>query len=183
MRALALACGVMLMAASSASADCAAKISVPWKSAKALGLTLEARAVGPTCASGAVVLLVLDAKGQAQWSTTRIANQNAFFMDGITDNASMQAALKNWLAEGEGTGPNFSKDLPDWKAGAEQAEREGDGEFGFFAGEGVDREYYMNIRKENQPLYCFVQGIESTTCIAAGGSTSINEIGGFTFPG
>jgi hypothetical protein len=180
MRSLVLAGLLLMSAAGSASADCTAKMEVPWASAKQFGLSLAAHAVGPNCATSAVVLLVMDDKRNVQWSTTRLAQQNAIFMDGITDDASMLAALKIWI--GQNQAETTSK-LPDWKAGAERPEREGDGEFGFTPEEGTTREYYLEIRSKDQPLFCFVQGIESTSCIAATRPNNIYEIGGFNFPG
>jgi hypothetical protein len=166
-----------------ARAECVAKANVVWQSAKAFDLSLEAHAVGTNCATSAVILLVTDAKGAVQWSTTRLAQENALFREGITDDTSMQKALKNWLAEGNGVGPKSTKEMPEWKPNKEQAEREGDGEFGFYAGEDVTQDFYQSAREENQPLFCFVQGVESTSCIGAAGPTAIYEIGGFTFPG
>ncbi len=166
-----------------AHANCEAMAKAPWASAKKYDFTLEAHAVGPDCAKSAVVLLVLDNKGVVQWSTTRLAYQNAMFQEGTTDNATMKAALAAWLSQGLETKPRTAKDLPEWKVGKDQAERDGDGEFGFFAGDEVSPDFYRSVREENQPLFCFVQGIESTSCIAAAGPQSIYEIGGFTFPG
>lgn len=183
MRGLAIAALLLLTSSGVAHSDCAEMVRMPWASAKKFGFTLEAHAIGPNCATSAVVILVVDDKGVVQWSTTRMAQQNAMFAEGVSDGASMKAALKNWLEQGLESKPQEAKDLSVWKAGAEQAEREGDGEFGFYASESTSQEFYMDIRKENQPLFCFVQGIESTSCIAAAGPTAIYEIGGFTFPG
>jgi hypothetical protein len=166
-----------------AHAKCEAMAQAPWASAQKYSFTLEAHAVGPDCANSAIVLLVVDDKGVVQWSTTRLAYQNLMFQEGIKDNASMQAALAAWLAQGLETKPQMASDLPEWKVGKDQAERDGDGEFGFFAGPDVRQDFYTSVRKENQPLFCFVQGIESTSCIAAAGPQSIYELGGFTFPG
>lgn len=166
-----------------AQARCEAVVKAPWASAQKYKLSLEAHAVGPVCKDSAVVLLVLDDNGVVQWSTTRLAYQNLMFQEGITDNTSMKIALANWLNQGLETKPQSAKDLPEWKLGKDQAEREGDGEFGFFADGEVSPDFYLSVREENQPLFCFVQGIESTSCIAAAGPQSIYELGGFTFPG
>lgn len=166
-----------------AHADCNAFAKAPWTSAKTYNLTLEAHAVGPNCANSAVVMLVVDRKGVVQWSTTRLAYQNLMFIDGLKDNATMKAALAQWLEQGLSSGPQQGKDLPDWKAGKDQAERDGDGEFGFTAASDVSREYYLEVREKNQPMFCFVQGVESTSCITASGPSSISELGGFSFPG
>jgi hypothetical protein len=180
MRSFAFAGLLLVTAAGSASADCTAKVEVPWASAKQFGLTLAAHAVGPNCAKSAVVLLVLDDKRNVQWSTTRLAQQNAIFMDGITDDASMTAALKIWVEQRK---PQSTSELPDWKSGTDRPEREGSGEFGYYTSEGTTRDYYLETRRKAHPLFCFVQGIESTSCIAAVGSDNIYETGGFTFPG
>lgn len=169
--------------ATHALADCNEMVRLPWASAKKFKLTLEAHALGPKCATGTIVLLVVDEKGAVQWATTRQAKENLMFQDGITDGPTMKKALKEWLAQGQGTKPQEAKDLPVWKYGKERPEREGDGEFGFYAGDEVTQDFYESVRKENQPLFCFVQGIESTSCIAAAGPASIYDLGGFTFPG
>lgn len=166
-----------------AQANCMASAQAPWASAQKYNFTLEAHAVGPDCAKSAIVLLVLEQKGVVQWSTTRLAHQNLMFQDGVTDNASMKAALAAWLNQGLETKPQSATDLPEWKKDKDQPEREGDGEFGFYGAQDVDRNFYLSVREENQPLFCFVQGVESTSCIAAAGPQSIYEIGGFTFPG
>jgi hypothetical protein len=174
---------VFLGFANETRANCEATATAAWMSAKRYNFTLEAHALGPNCANSAIVLLVLDDKGVVQWSTTRLAYQNAMFQEGATDNPSMKAALLTWLNQGLDTKPQTTKDLPDWKIGKDQAERDGDGQFGFFAGDEVSPDFYRNARDENQPVFCFVQGIESTSCIAAAGPQSIYELGGFTFPG
>jgi hypothetical protein len=166
-----------------AQAKCEAMAEAPWASAKKYGLILEAHAVGPNCASGVLVLLVVDDKSVVQWSDTRLAQQNLMFQEGITDNASMKKALAAWLAQGLETKLQTAKDLPDWKPGQKQAEREGDGEFGFYAAEDVTQDFYIRVRQENQPIFCFVHGIESTSCITVAGPKRIYEMGGFTFPG
>jgi hypothetical protein len=180
MRALAMAGLLLVSAAGSAMADCTAKVEVPWTSAKQFGLMLAAHAVGPNCATSAVVLLVLDEKHNVQWSTTRLAQQNAIFMGDVKNDATMLAALKIWVEQRK---PLSTSDLPDWKSGTDRPERQGDEEFGYVANEGTTRDTYLETRNKGQPLFCFVQGIESTSCIAAAGSDNIYEIGGFTFPG
>jgi hypothetical protein len=180
MRSIALASLLLVSAAGSASADCTAKVEVPWASAKQFGLSLAAHAVGPNCATSAVVLVVLDAKRDVKWSTTRLAQQTLGFTEGITDDASMTAALKIWVEQRK---PQSTSELPDWKSGTDRPEREGSGEFGYYTSEGTTRDYYLETRNKGQPLFCFVQGIESTNCIAAAASDNIYEIGGFTFPG
>lgn len=183
MRKILFAFVLLFSTAGIANAECAEKVQMPWASAKKFNFTLEAHAIGPNCSTSAIVLLVVDGKGVVQWSTTRQAQHNAMFQDGIAGGAVMKAALKNWLAQGLQFKPREARDLPVWNVGAEQAEREGDGEFGFYPAADVSQEFYMSVRSENQPLLCFVQGMESTSCIAAAGPASVHEIGGFTFPG
>jgi hypothetical protein len=183
MRGLAVLAVAMFGFVAEAKAQCEASASAPWASAKNYGLMVEAHAVGPVCATAALVLSVVDSKGVVLWSTTRLAHQNAMFAEGVSDNAGMKAALAAWLAQGLDTKPQSTMDLPEWKPGQDQAEREGDGEFGFYAGPDVTQEAYAVARAANQPVFCFVQGIESTSCIAASGPDSFYDIGGFTFPG
>lgn len=175
-----LAAAALVALALPAAAQCNEMQSLPWKPAPGLTFTLQAHAIGPTCATAAVVFLIADKKGGVLYSTTRLAPQVAVFADGIKDAKSMQAALGTWLNTAVETSPKSSRELPDWPQGADAPQQTG--EFGFFAGENTSREYYLGVRKAAQPLLCFVQGMESESCIVAS-PDGITEIGGMTFPG
>jgi hypothetical protein len=170
-----------LLFSSAAQAACNAAYEAPWKASGKLGYNIAAYAVGPNCQSAVVVLAVTDAKHKPIWETSRLSEQVAMFSDEHTVNGSkMQAAVEAWVRTGLDTSPANASALPDWPHSASEPTRE---EFGFFIDAEVDRDNYMNWRKQKRPVYCFVQGLESETCILADDSGQVWDIGGMTFPG
>jgi hypothetical protein len=165
----------------SAQAVCNASYEAPWKASGKLGYNIAAYAVGANCQNAIVVLAVTDAKQKPIWNTSRLSESVAVFSDEHTANGtSMRDALINWVQIGLETKTTDASTLPDWPAGASEPMRE---EFGFFIDAEIDQETYLKWRKQKRPLYCFVQGIESETCILADDSGQIWDIGGMTFPG
>jgi hypothetical protein len=182
-RALAYAVAILLLSVSQAQANCAEAERTSWPPGKKLGLSLEAYAVGTVCDKAAIVLLVTNKDREVVYSFVGYAKEMAWFQEGVGDGPAMKLGLKNWLVSASSGPEKSTADLPDWKDGAEAPSREGDGEFGFYANEGVDRSYYLEKRKLDLPMLCFVSGVESTTCLIAASKNSIIKIGGFTFPG
>jgi hypothetical protein len=171
-----------LATATAANAACNHSTSAPWASAKKHGLVLEAHSVGSLCGKTALVLAIADGKGEVLWSTTRLAQHVSIFAgeDVVTDKA-VKAALKDWIENGKDSGDHNTGTLPDWPKGAEAPKREG--EFGYFAQQDMSREDYLEKRKQALPMFCFVQGMESISCIITSDGRYIEEFGGFTFPG
>jgi hypothetical protein len=184
-RAVCLAVAALTLgAATAANAACNHSASAPWKAANKHGLVLNAYTVGEKCGQTAVVLTVADRKGAVLWSTTRLAQHVSVFAgDEVVTGKAVKAALKSWLEIGQDTNYTNTKNLPGWPKGAEGPMREGSPEFGYFAEQDMPREDYLEKRAKNSPLFCFVQGMESETCIIAPDATSIEEFGGMTFPG
>jgi hypothetical protein len=183
MRSALLTFAVLLAAAGSAQAECSEFERRPWAQARNFGLSIEAHAIGPACTTAAIALLVTDADGDVKYSFIREAKSMLWFQENVGDGAAMKLGLRDWLESGFNGSPQSTKALPNWKEGAEQPEREGDGEFGFYPGEYSNRLSYLETRAADHPIFCFVSGIESTTCIVAKSEKNITEIGGFTFPG
>jgi hypothetical protein len=173
---------VWLLFCAPAFAACNHTVTAPWTSAKAFGLQLVATSIGVRCGKTAVVLSVADAKGTVLWTQALLAQQVSIFSaDGVDSDKAVKATLKQWLQIGQ-RGPRVTTNmLPDWKAGA--AEPTPEGEFGYVAGENLSREFYLEQRDKNRPLFCFVQGIESEGCIIAIDGASVQEFGGTRFPG
>jgi hypothetical protein len=180
-RLIAITATVLLAMAGAARAGCSEMVRMPWKAAAKYGLSIEAHALGPNCAKGIIVLLVTGKSGNVVYSTTRQPEYVSMFAEGITDGKTMSAALKTWLETGFETSPASTAELPDWKQGAEVPERES--EFGYFPEQDMVRKDYLKHRAKAHPIFCFVQGMESETCIAAESDNSIIEFGGLTFPG
>jgi hypothetical protein len=170
-----------ILFSSAAQATCNAAYEAPWKASGKLGYNLAAYAVGANCRNAIVILAVTDAKHKPIWNTSRLAEGVAVFSDEHTVNGTnMKEALKNWVQIGLETKTTEASTLPDWPAGASEPTRE---EFGFFIDAEIDHESYLKWRKQKRPLYCFVQGMESETCILADDSGQVWDIGGMTFPG
>jgi hypothetical protein len=171
------------VSAGKAQAICNASARAPWRAARELGYQLEAFAVGSSCRSAVVVLAVTD-KGKTIWATSRIADQVAMFSGSLLPkDTAMKKALAEWLDTGLKASPANTGALPDWPQGASEPKRPEGEEFGFFIASDVSRESYLEWRRKKLPIFCFVQGMESESCIIVGDSGDIFEIGGMTFPG
>jgi hypothetical protein len=173
--------GIAMSLSTAAHAACYEVEKVAWPRLDTFSLTVEAYALGSSCAKASIVLLVTDNKGALQWSFARDAKTMMWFEDNVTDGAAMKLRLKEWLQAAVDASPSSTAALPDWKAGAEQPEIDENGETGFYAGEGAVRSDYLEMRAKGAPLFCFVSGIESTTCLVAHSDTHVTEIGGFSF--
>jgi hypothetical protein len=179
-----LASLLLCLLAGIAHADCNASADLPWKASGKHGLHVEAHAVGRNCGSAIVVLAVTDAKGKPLWATSRIADQVAMFSGSLLPkDTPMKKALLEWLSTGLNASPKDTGTLPDWPQGATEPKRPDGEEFGFYIAPDVSREFYLEQRGKKLPMFCFVQGMESESCIVAGDGGAIVEIGGMTFPG
>jgi hypothetical protein len=166
-----------------AEATCNASAHVPWRSSGRLGYQIEAYAAGSSCQSAVVVLAVID-RGKPIWVTSRIADQVAMFSGSLlAKDTPMKEALTEWLETGFKVSPANTGTLPDWPQGASEPKRPDGEEFGFFIAPDVSRESYLEWREKKLPMFCFVQGMESESCIIVGDFGGIYEIGGMTFPG
>lgn len=72
-----------------------------------------------------------------------------------------------------------SSALPEWPANADSPQN---GEFPFYPAEGVTRDLYNQVRDANVPLYCYVQGMESSNCLALRDG-ALESVGVQSFPG
>ncbi len=96
-----------------------------------------------------------------------------------TTPALMQTALAQWIDPASNTTMQTSSALPEWPANADGPQN---GEFPFYVEEGYTRELYNEIRNANLPLYCFVQGMESSRCLALRNG-ALESVGVQSFPG
>jgi hypothetical protein len=159
-----------------AGTTCDLKASAPWAPSRGPVFRAEAISSGPTCQNAVVTIVLRSKDGKPLWADAMPTSQLMTFQ-GIKTGAQMNRALVDWL--GNPSTFKSSADLPPWKAG-EQAPRAG--EFPFYPEAGVDQETYEQSRAARAPVFCYVQGMESMSCVVFrdGGMT---KIGLQTFPG
>jgi hypothetical protein len=176
--------GLLLLTHATGFAGCQHSVTSPWKSAGASGLTLQATSFGEVCGKTAVVLTVADKDGHVIWSTSRLAEYVSIFAaDGPVTEGDVKKALAEWIDIGQQGALTRTGKLPDWPAGAEAPRLDNEEGFGFVAGEDVSRAFYLEQRKADVPLFCFVQGMESESCIIFTKDKAVLDFGGTRFPG
>lgn len=179
-----IAVGILLGQSSHAWAACTMTVSKAWKNA---GLTIDASTVGQDCARAAALLLVRDGKGHIKYSFSSAAEYIGTFGNladaPVTDNKKMLKALNEWVEAGLSSKINRLSHYTEWKAGADGPIENPPSEFPFTVNSDVDRNTYEDWRKQNLPVFCFVQGIESERCIVVTKQGEVSEVGIQSFPG
>lgn len=158
------------------AAGCSVAMAKGWVPAKGQVYGTEAYSNGSSCGAAVVTIVVRARNGQVVWTEAMAAAHLMTFGGAKTPNR-MKAALADWLAQQHPF--KSSGDLPEWKKGAEAPAQLG--EFPFYPE--VDQETYARVRSEKQPLFCYVQGMESMACVAITKDGSAAKIGVQTFPG
>lgn len=161
----------------SQAADCAAKASAPWTEG-GKGIVAEATSSGPRCGAAKLALVLRGAGGEVLFKFDATADSVMPFVQ-VKSKADMQAALASWVADARTQMPTTAK-LPNWKQGQDQPS---DGEFPFYPDEGVKRAEYLALRAAKRPMFCFVQGMESLSCLVIGADGKAKTIGAQSFPG
>jgi hypothetical protein len=160
-----------------AASDCNLSASASWKADAGRTLRTESFSNGAACKHAVVTLVVREASGKALWVDAAPAEQLMTFVE-ARSRKQMKRALRDWLFQSH----NFKStaELPEWKKGAEGPMN---GEFPFYAEPDVDRETYERIRAEKQPVFCYVQGMESMACLGLSKDGALTKIGVQLFPG
>lgn len=168
-------------------ADCNATVSKKWNVGRKLPYAVEASSVGPDCKRAVALMVVRDAKGDVKYSFSGAAKDNGIFGNladaPVTDIKTMRVALGEWLDAGLSSKMNYLSKYPQWKDGAEGPAEVPPAEFPFTASSDLTRDTYESWRKQNLPVFCFVQGIESERCLVLGKDGSVSEVGIQVFPG
>lgn len=176
--ALALATACTPPATQSADADCAISVSTPWRPLSGTEFAIEASTMGADCAKAVATIVVRNVQGDAIWAEA-YSTERVMVLASAHDSAAMRTALTEWIAPESNTTMQTTSALPEWPANAVQPPN---GEFPFYPDEGVDRDAYNAIRTANVPMYCFVQGMESLSCLALRDG-ALESIGAQSFPG
>jgi len=156
---------------------CDARAANTWGVADAQ-YSVEASTDGPDCARAVATIVVRDASGVPLYAEAHLANHLMTLAPATTE-AAMQTALADWSNPANNTTMQTTSALPDWPQGVAAPQN---GEFPFYPEPGYDRDTYMAIRAENAPLLCYVQGMESTSCLALRNG-ALEKIGVQAFPG
>ena len=168
-------------------ADCNATVSKKWNVGRSLPYSVEASSVGPDCKRAVALLVVRDGNGEVKYSLSMASKDNLVFSNladaPVADINRMRVALGDWLDAGLSSKKNGLSKFLEWKAGTEGPAENPPAEFPFTVNSDLSREKYETWRKQNLPVFCFVQGMESMRCIVRTKEGSINEIGIQSFPG
>ncbi|MBL8549111.1 MAG: hypothetical protein JNJ73_03935 [Hyphomonadaceae bacterium] len=156
---------------------CSARAIGAWRPAASAPLRVEAYAEGPNCTQAVATLVVRDATGGILWADAFAAARVMSLAD-ARDALAMRAALARWI-DPAATRLARASDLPPWPANAEYP---ASGEFPFYPESWLDRASYEALRARGDPIFCYVQGMESIACLALSGG-QLSKVGVQTFPG
>lgn len=156
---------------------CEARATAPWRPLRGVELRALAETAGVACAGATATLTVTDASGRRLYMETLPVGQ-VMTLAAAEDSRAMQVALSQWIDQTQSS-LRTTSELPVWIAGADQPTL---GEFPFYPEAGVSRDAYTALRRRDAPLFCFVQGMESMTCLALVDDT-LTKVGVQTFPG
>ena len=137
---------------------------------------------GAVCESAVVTLAIYARDGFPIYAWAD-ATQYLFALNAAKTPADMQTALNEWVGP-DNLPPDLTGTLPPWEETEGQPKR---AEFPFMPAEGMSKETYEDLRKQNLPMLCYPQGMESQLCLALhqmdGAPPMIEEIGLQLFPG
>lgn len=167
----------MTCATPAVAAGCSASASAAWKPVAGRAFRAEAFSAGPTCSLAVATIVVRAPDGNVLWADASPVDQLMTFVE-AKSRKQMARALQDWLFQSHAF--TSTADLPEWKRGAEGPLG---GEFAFYPEAGVDREAFELIRAEKQPVFCYVQGMESMACLGLSKDGALSKIGVQLFPG
>lgn len=171
----------------SAEASCDVTVARAWKVGRKLPYSVEASSVGPDCKRAVALMVVRDGKGEVKYSFSSAAKDIGIFGNlaeaPVADKKIMRVALGEWLDVGLSSNQKRLSNYLEWKAGTDGPAENPPAEFPFTVSSDVSRETYEEWRKQNVPVFCFVQGMESMRCIVLTKDGSISEVGIQRFPG
>jgi len=157
---------------------CYAEAAQTWRPLGKGPYTVNAIARGPTCPQTSVALTVRNAQNDVIWTDSYAAAQVMTLAYRHQDSRSLRDALAEWI-DPETIRMRITADLPPWPEGANEPSA---GEFPFYPEPWVDRAFYVELRRRNLPMYCYVQGMESIACLVLD-QERLEKIGVQSFPG
>jgi len=160
-----------------AAGGCSANASAVWRPTAGKAYRTEAFSSGPSCTLAVATLVVRGPDGRALWVDSAPVEHLMTFVD-VKTPQQMGRALGEWLMQSHTF--RSTGELPEWKKGADAP---ASGEFAFYPEAGIDRDLYEQTRAEKQPVFCYVQGMESMACVGLSKDGQMTKIGVQTFPG
>lgn len=135
---------------------------------------------GPTCKTGVSVIVIRDRTGAVVFSES-VPNESNFVLREPANATQMHVALSEWLRQSDGD-IRTADQLPAWNA---ELNMPASGEFPFYPEEQyATRDAWNALRASKAPIFCYVRGIESTTCLGFDRESGlIFKIGAQSFPG
>jgi hypothetical protein len=167
--------------------DCNTTISRKWNVGRTSPYSVDASSFGPDCKRAVALLVVRNFAGEVKYSFSAAAKDIGTFGNlaeaSIIDSKKMRKALIEWIDTGLSSKMNHLSKYPRWKDGAAGPTENPPAEFPFTVISDLTRETYENWRRQNLPVFCFVQGIESERCVVLTKDDSVTEVGIQSFPG
>ena len=158
------------------AAYCDAEASGDWSDGENQRFAITASTSGPNCAQSVALLIVRNAAGGVVW-TDALPAAHVMGLNGPSTRTPMSSALAEWI--GYGAQGHTTAELPPWPHVNEPPSSNG---FEFAPEPWLERSNYLAMRARAQPMFCYVQGLESLACliISDGG---LEKIGVQAFPG
>jgi hypothetical protein len=158
------------------TAYCDAATDGDWVTGAGERFRVTATTSGPNCRQSVALMIVRDAAGDVVWTDARAAVHVAGLNTPRT-RTPMTEALRQWI--GFATRGQTTADLPPWTRPQEGPSVSG---FEFEPEPWIDRDTYLALRARAEPMFCYVQGIESLACLIARDGR-LEKIGVQAFPG
>ena len=173
MKNLAALCLAALLAASCAStpaasaesgvgvgAACNTQATTEWRGANSRVFRATASTSGANCAQSVVLLIVRDNSGHVVWTDALVA-AHVMGLNEPRTRIEMTRALADWVGL-----PvqrlQMTASLAPW---AQTSGQRGESEFPFRPEEWIDEHLYERLAGEANPMFCYVQGMESLACL------------------
>jgi hypothetical protein len=158
------------------AAYCDAEASVDWQGSDNQRFAVTASTSGPTCRQSVALLIVRNAAGSVVW-TDAMPAAHVMGLNGPPTRTPMSSALAEWI--GYGAQGRTTAELPPWPRTNIPPNANG---FEFAPEPWLDRSTYLEMRARAQPMFCYVQGLESLACLVMS-DEGLEKIGVQSFPG
>lgn len=161
--------------AQQAGDNCRVVANSEWNSGRHTYM-IVAHSEGDTCLTSQVTITFSPPEG-GSFTETFEAQQVMTVGSGMSAE-DMERSLNEWVHP-PGAAPDSTGDLPEW---ARNREQPGDADAPFNVSRGIDRTAYAALRAADAPMFCYVSGWESRSCVTEVRGQLI-KIGAQSYPG